>query len=69
MITPEKSERTAQSPILRHFQIQEYRFTIPKSRTRLAEKREELTVGKDFRVSVKRTFLKKISAPNKTTVN
>ena len=27
--------------ILRDFQNQEYQFTIPKSRTRLAEKREE----------------------------
>ena len=36
-----KLDSLPRSAILKDFQCQEYRFTIPKSRTRLAEKREE----------------------------
>ena len=39
MITAKKLNSSPRSAILGDFQNQEYRFTIPKSRTRLAKKR------------------------------
>ena len=41
MNTLKKLKSPSWSAILGNFQNQEYRFTIPKSRTRLAEKRKE----------------------------
>ena len=41
MNTFKKLKSPPQSSILRNFQNQKYRFKIPKSRTRLAEKRKE----------------------------